>query len=171
MMQRDSFGQAYTTEDQLADLLYVRPDLDLSRFYVTDPGTYAAACSRHYLDWARPQHYHARDISVEEFDQNNQQHWHMPEEYRSLDIAAWVLEQCDSQAQLQRAGEELLLYQERELFDLLRYLKYLVDRMRQAGVVWGVGRGSSVASFVLYLIGVHRIDSLAHDLDPHEFLK
>jgi DNA polymerase III alpha subunit len=81
------------------------------------------------------------------------------------------LSHCDSEAELQRCGQELLLYQERDLFDLLRYLKYLVDVMRTNNVIWGVGRGSSVASYVLYKLGVHRIDSLHYNLDPHEFLR
>jgi DNA polymerase III alpha subunit len=68
-------------------------------------------------------------------------------------------------------GQELLLFQERNLFDLLRYLKYLVDVMSTNSVIWGVGRGSSVASYVLYLLGVHRIDSMYYDLDPQEFLR
>ena len=64
-----------------------------------------------------------------------------------------------------------MLFQEREAFDLLRYLKYLVDTMRKNNIVWGVGRGSSVASYVLYLIGVHKINSMYYDLDIAEFLK
>ena len=63
------------------------------------------------------------------------------------------------------------MFQERNLFDLLRYLKYLVDVMRENKIIWGVGRGSSVASYVLYLLGVHRIDSMFYDLDPAEFLR
>jgi DNA polymerase III alpha subunit len=63
------------------------------------------------------------------------------------------------------------LYQERDLFDLLRYLVYLVDVMKDNNVIWGVGRGSSVASYVLYLLGVHRIDSMFYDLDVREFLR
>jgi DNA polymerase III alpha subunit len=57
------------------------------------------------------------------------------------------------------------------MFDLLFYLKYLVDTMRENKIVWGVGRGSSVASYVLYLIGVHKIDSIKYELDINEFLK
>ncbi len=57
------------------------------------------------------------------------------------------------------------------MFDLLRYLVYLVDVMKQNQVIWGVGRGSSVASYVLYLLGVHRIDSMFYDLDVTEFLR
>jgi DNA polymerase III alpha subunit len=64
-----------------------------------------------------------------------------------------------------------LMFQERNLFNLLKYLKYLVDTMRNNKIIWGVGRGSSVASYVLYLLGVHRIDSMYYDLDPGEFLR
>jgi DNA polymerase III alpha subunit len=88
-----------------------------------------------------------------------------------LDIAKLVLDLCKTDAELQRVGEELLLYQERNLFNLLRYLKYLVDVMTQNRLIWGVGRGSSVASYVLYLLGVHRVDSIYYDLDPREFLR
>ena len=110
-------------------------------------------------------------MSVPEFDLAQQQHWYMPEQYQQMDIAEHVLGLCNTQEQLQRVGEELLMYQEHDLFDLLRYLKYLVDTMRENQVIWGVGRGSSVASYVLYLIGVHRIDSMFYDLDPREFLR
>jgi len=50
-------------------------------------------------------------------------------------------------------------------------LKYLVDTLRKNNVIWGVGRGSSVASYVLFLLGVHKIDSLYYNLDIEEFLK
>jgi DNA polymerase III alpha subunit len=95
----------------------------------------------------------------------------MPEEYKNFDIAKYVLDLCQNDEELQRVGEELILFQEREMFDLLRYLKYFVDTMRANNIVWGVGRGSSVASFVLFLIGVHRINSLYYDLSIEEFLK
>ena len=115
--------------------------------------------------------YNSLDISVEQFDNINQSNWLMPEQYKSMDIAQYVLEQCNGEAELQRAGEELLLFQERDMFVLLRYLKYLVDTMRENNIVWGVGRGSSVASFVLFLLGIHRINSLYYDLSIDEFLK
>ena len=57
------------------------------------------------------------------------------------------------------------------MIDLLCYLKYLVDTMREHNIVWGVGRGSSVASYCLYLLGVHKIDSIKYELDIREFLK
>ena len=110
-------------------------------------------------------------LSIEEFDKTNQLNWKFPEEYKNFDIAEWVLKQCKTEEELQRVGHELLEFQKRDLFMLLRYLKYLVDTMRRNNIIWGVGRGSSVSSFVLYLIGVHRINSLYYNLSIDEFLK
>lgn len=110
-------------------------------------------------------------MPTEEFDHRNQSRWFMPDEYQQLDIAEYVLGLCNTDAELQRVGQELLLYQERNLFDLLRYLKYLVDVMKQHNLIWGVGRGSSVASYVLFLLGVHKVNSMYYDLDPGEFLR
>jgi DNA polymerase III alpha subunit len=115
--------------------------------------------------------YQNPNISVEEFDRKNQSNWYMPLEYYDLDIAKWVLDQCKNEEELQRAGDELIKFQERNMFVLLQYLKYLVDTMRKNNIIWGVGRGSSVASYVLYLIGIHRINSLYYDLSIDEFLK
>ncbi len=115
--------------------------------------------------------YNKLDMTVEQFDNQMQSNWLMPEQYKTMDIAQYVLNQCQGEAELQRAGEELLLFQERDMFVLLRYLKYLVDTMRENNIVWGVGRGSSVASFVLFLLGIHRINSLYYDLSIDEFLK
>jgi DNA polymerase III alpha subunit len=95
----------------------------------------------------------------------------MPIEYQNMDIAKFVLDQCKNDSELQRAGQELLLFQERNMFTLLKYLKYLVDTMKNNNIVYGVGRGSSVASFVLFLLGVHRINSLFYDLPIEEFLR
>lgn len=111
------------------------------------------------------------NCSVPEFHAQNQTNWHMPDEYKNFDIAEHVLNLCESQEELQRCGQELLLYQERNLFDLLRYLKYLVDTMKTNEIIWGVGRGSSVASFVLYKLGVHKINSMYYNLDVKEFLR
>lgn len=112
-----------------------------------------------------------QNVTVDEFDNIYQNNWYMPENYKNMDIAKFILDKCQTEPELQRAGEELLLFQERNMFELLKYLKYLVDTMRDNNIVWGVGRGSSVSSFVLYLLGVHKINSLYYDLSIDEFLK
>lgn len=109
--------------------------------------------------------------TIEQFHRSCQQRWHMPETYQQLDIAEHVLSLCKTEAELQRCGHELMLFQERNLFDLLKYLKYLADIMTENRLIWGVGRGSSVASYVLYKLKIHRIDSLYYNLSPEEFLR
>jgi DNA polymerase III alpha subunit len=123
---------------------------------------------RQLATWTRPTD---DAVSVSDYDAVQQQNWHMPTSYKELDIAEYVLGLCKTQEELQRCGTELILFQERNMFDLLRYMKYLVDTMRDNNVIWGVGRGSSVASYVLYLLGVHRVNSMYYNLDPGEFLR
>jgi DNA polymerase III alpha subunit len=109
-------------------------------------------------------------ISIKEFDQISQSNWFIPEEYKNFDIEGFLVHLCPKE-NYQRLIEELQEYRTRNLIPLLRALKYLVDTLRKNNVLWGVGRGSSVASYVLYLLDVHRIDSVKYNLDWREFLK
>jgi DNA polymerase III alpha subunit len=168
-MKVDNFGQFILTETDVCEL------------YLRDP---ARAASQILVEHAlnisdeleiertpRLVEYVETDETVEQFDRRMQGNWHMPEEYKTLDVAKYVLDLCETDAQRQRVGEELLMYLDRDLFPLLQYLKHLVDTMRKHNIVWGVGRGSSTSSYVLFLLGVHKIDSLYFDLDIKEFLR
>ena len=173
-MRKNKFGEIVLDKNDLFDYamqgkeiwnipgLVVDNDVDLEKLihWIENPND--------LITWTFPEN---SDISVAEFDARNQGHWFMPDKYKEMDIAAYILSLCETPIQLQRCGEELLLYQEKYLFDLLRYLKYLVDVMEENNVIWGVGRGSSVASYVLFLLKVHKIDSIYYDLDPQEFLR
>lgn len=170
-MKFDDYGRPYCTQSDLVDLLYNDPNVDISKFQIVDPQSYNDSIVSLHLDWPKLITYELSNQSVEEFDKRYQSTWFMPSSYADMDIAKWLLDQCQTEPELQRVGEELLLFQERNLFPLLCYLKYLVDIMREHKIVWGVGRGSSVASYVLYLIGVHKINSMYYDLDIQEFLK
>lgn len=166
-MLTDKYGQFIYSEHELCDLYLINPDIQLSKTLVDSE-------IKNVLDlpnFPQLKKYIDPDLSVEMFDAAKQSNWLMPEEYKNMDIAKYVLEQCKTEPELQRAGEELMIFQEKNMFPLLQYLKYLVDTMRQNNVVWGVGRGSSVASFVLFLLGVHKINSLYYDLDISEFIK
>ena len=173
-MKTNKFGEIIFAENDLCDLIMQGRDITTMRSVTVDAGLDLERLAHSIQDpgalltWTFPE---ASDIAVPEFDRARQEVWFMPDHYTHLDIAEHLLSLCTTQEQLQRVGQELLLYQERDLFDLLRYLKYLVDVMRDNNVIWGVGRGSSVASYVLYLLGVHRIDSMYYDLDPQEFLR
>lgn len=173
-MKNNQYGEIILDENDLIDLVMQGRDITQMKYVKVDHGLDIERLA-HFVNspddlitWTFPE---SSDIAVPEFDARQQSTWHMPDAYRDMDIAAHVLGLCQNDQELQRVGHELLLFQERGLFDLLRYLKYLVDVMRENHVIWGVGRGSSVASYVLYKLGVHRIDSMYYDLDVAEFLR
>ena len=108
--------------------------------------------------------------SIAEFDKHQQQQWFMPDNY-CPNLVEDLYKLCKTQEQIDRVNEEMEAFIERGLMDLLFFLKYLVDKLQENNIVWGVGRGSSVASYVLFLMGVHHIDSMKYNLDWREFLR
>jgi DNA polymerase III alpha subunit len=171
-MKQNKFGELIFSETDICNLIMQgRDPMTLNGMLVDDT---VQVEKPHELFDDFPQFMqpnHNSDTTVAEWHSRQQSNWHMPDQYKNMDIAAHVLSLCNNEAELQRCGAELLLYQERDLFDLLRYLTYLVAVMQDNRIIWGVGRGSSVASYVLYKLGVHRIDSMYYDLDPQEFLR
>ena len=112
--------------------------------------------------------------NIDEFDKLNQEIWFMPDKYKKLDIVDYLMEKARKKTHTLhylRTEAELGVYEKRGLFSLLQVLVYLVDTMKERNIVWGVGRGSSVASYVLFLIGIHKVDSVKYELDFNEFLK
>jgi DNA polymerase III alpha subunit len=170
-MKTDQYGRNIYSESDICDLLLTDPDIINSKCFFVDNSVDTSKFQLSGIDTFNVQSAPSLSISLEEFDKQQQNSWFMPMEYHKLDIAKYILDLCTTQEQLQRCGQELLLYQKHNLFDLLRFLKYLVDIIDQNQIVSGIGRGSSVASYVLYLLGVHRIDSLYYELDIKEFFK
>lgn len=166
----DKYSQHILSDNDIIELYLTNTNVNFSRPIITD-NDIKISDELELENFPKTVKYINIDKTVEEFDNECQSQWYMPDEYKNLDIAQYILDQCQNDTELQRAGQELLLYQERGMFTLLRYLKYLVDVMRENNIVWGVGRGSSVASFVLFLLGVHKINSLYYDLEIDEFLK
>jgi DNA polymerase III alpha subunit len=100
----------------------------------------------------------------------NKNNWFIPDEYKLLDIEKYLVEQCPEQNYI-RLAEELALFEQNNMIPVLKTMKYVVDTLRKNNIVWGVGRGSSVSSYVLFLIGIHKIDSVKYDLPIDEFFK
>jgi DNA polymerase III alpha subunit len=169
-MKQNNVGELVYTKEDVCDLVMKgHMPAELSGMIVdsTVELTYLTELLDPVPQWTPEQEH----INPAEFHAQQQATWHMPEQYRSMDIAAHVLGLCSTEAELQRCGKELLLYQERDLFALLRFMVYMVDVMTEHRIIWGVGRGSSVASYVLYKLQVHRIDSMYYNLDVEEFLR
>jgi DNA polymerase III alpha subunit len=173
-MRITTHGTVVLTEPDILEGLYSKDLEDLGGVVVDDPQLveqFNQAAISNADKFSPISVFEEIKVSIEEFDRINQSKWFMPQEYQDLDVGRWLLGQCDTDQERQRVEQELGIYDQYQMTMLLNYLKYLVDTMRSNNIVWGVGRGSSVASYCLYLIGVHKIDSLAFDLDIHEFLK
>lgn len=110
-------------------------------------------------------------LTFDEFHQKCANEWVFPIVYQQIDVRAWLHDKCKTKQEVDRVIEEYALYEERDLIMLLRLFIFLVDYMRKNKFVWGVGRGSSVSSYILYLIGVHRVDSLKYGFDIKDYLK
>ena len=166
-MIKDKFGQYIYNENDVLDLVMREIDIEHTNLLVTELDTKQLnnAFGTITTEYTEPTE------TLLEFDTNNQKNWYMPDGYKQLDIAEYVLSLCTTQEELQRCGVELLMYQDRNLFNLLRYLKYLVDTMKENNIIWGVGRGSSVSSYILYKMEVHKVDSMFYNLDVGEFLR
>ena len=102
--------------------------------------------------------------------QVDKSNWFIPTDYQQLDIEKYLVDQCPEQ-NYPRLIEELALFKQNNMIPVLKTMKYVVDTLRANNIVWGVGRGSSVSSYVLYLIGIHKIDSVKYALPIDEFFK
>ncbi len=122
-------------------------------------------------DWPVPDPYFGEIRNLKEFDSYMQTRWYMSENYKSFNIEDYLYSLCNSDTEKNRVTCELELYKKHNLLTLLRFLKFLIDFMRDHNILWGVGRGSSVSSYCLYLLGIHKVDSIKYDLDIREFLK
>ena len=97
--------------------------------------------------------------------------WFMPESYKKIDVLSLCIERCTRQEEIDRVNAEFEEFKNKDLVNLLRYFVFLVDIMRKESIIWGIGRGSSVSSYILYLIGIHKVDSIRYNLDFKEFIK
>ena len=172
-MKTDELGIPRFTNKDLIDMIY-SGHADKVHVVLCDANDdvdkFNAAMEEQGLD--KLQKYIPLDVDQKTFDGVCQGEWFMPQEYKELDVYTFVMNNAgDDLAELERVEEELAQFKVRGMNNLLRYMIYLVDFMRENEIVWGVGRGSSVASYVLYLIGVHRINSIQYCLDWREFLR
>jgi len=97
--------------------------------------------------------------------------WMTPAPWSTMSVLDHCIDRCTDDEQRIRVCDEYKLFDDRGMIPVLRHLIWMVHDMRSRGVLWGVGRGSSVSSYMLYLIGINRIDPMRFGLDVREFLK
>jgi DNA polymerase III alpha subunit len=114
--------------------------------------------------------------------------WKIPEAFKSINITKFVGEKMmqeitrrenlgksltddEVNARVDRIETELALFKQNDMSIILKAIIYIIDVFKRNGVVWGTGRGSSCCSYILYLIGLHSVDSVKYELDLKEFFK
>lgn len=170
-MKINEYGTVQRSQYEIIDLLYTQENIEN---IVTDSHTaeqFKSACEQNSVTDHLihiPEQY---KVTIQEFDQANQKNWYYPTEYDAIDIDEYLLDLCETDQERERTQYELEVFRKKGLEKLLRYLLYLIHMCRENNIVWGVGRGSSVASYVLFLIGVHKIDSIKYNIEFKEFIK
>jgi DNA polymerase III alpha subunit len=172
MKQIDEWGRVIFDAEDAVDLLLRGRDLNE---FLVGPGpetdAYNEACFQHDQVRFMIPEIEVLKRSPQQDTEKRQNTWWMPEQYQTLDVREKLLNMCEDRIEIERVNMEMDMFEVRDLLPVLRLMCFLVDRWRQNNVVWGVGRGSSVSSYCLFLIGVHKIDSIKYDLDINEFLK
>ena len=166
----NDYGDCVFSEQDVIDILYTNPNFDISKLFVTSAEQYNNSVVDLALDLSILKHIPNRE-PVYEFDQINCGNWHMPEKYYSIDVLTWLLDKCQTEEEKIRVNDEYKLFKQKKFVKVLQFLIFFVNTLRDNNIVWGVGRGSSVSSFCLFLIGVHKINPMLYDLDYKEFLR
>lgn len=184
LMKTDELGIPRFSNKDLIDMIYTG-HIDKCHVVLCDPNDdiekFNTLAEENGIDKLKK--YVPLDVDQKTFDGVCQSEWFMPEEYKNLDINTHILtrlmehlqnddvDEVTKSPEWNRAFEELEEFKRRDMTNLLKYMVYLVSYMRENNILWGVGRGSSTASYVLFLIGVHKINSIQFGLDWREFLR
>ena len=131
----------------------------LEHCVIDDANLYLERIKKEFLNYPKPK---------TKLDTNN---WFMPDNYKNMDIEKFIIIIEETDEQIERVTIELKEFEKRNLIMLLKQVKYIVDTLRSNNIVWGVGRGSSVASLVLHILGVHKIDPIKYNIPLNEFFK
>jgi DNA polymerase III alpha subunit len=110
--------------------------------------------------------------------------WQLPQKYKDLNLREYVFDkfievgarlgyanlsepECDAYAD--RLDAELAEIERRGMVEFTKTIIFVLDTFREKGILWGVGRGSSCASYVLYILGLHVVDCVKFNVPMEEF--
>lgn len=169
-MLTDKFGIPILNDEDLMELIYKRKPIN-NVFCLDSPDVKKYNEQANSRGFEQLNIYETPDCTVGEFDSVYQQEWLIPEKYMNMDIEQHLLGKCKTEEEIERVLMELKLFKEKNMYVVLKLIAWLVDTFRTNNIVWGVGRGSSCASYCLFLLKIHRINSIKYKLDIVEFLK
>ena len=101
--------------------------------------------------------------------------WNIPEDYKNIDVVDYCYAALSSMGLPDeyevRLDMEMIRVAETSMEPFIRCLIYITDSLRDNNIVWGLGRGSSCASLVMFLIGANKVDPVKYDIPMEEFYK
>jgi len=115
-----------------------------------------------------------------EYHSNKSYAWKMPVEFLNFDPIEYcsnelIKRSINKQEYIDYLINELKSWEKimttQSAMNLFRFLHYLIQTCEKNNIVTGVGRGSSVSSLILFLLGVHHVDPVKYNLDYNEFLR
>ena len=174
-MNTNEYGQISFSTDEIISMIYAGQNID---HCVLNDSIETSKHNQNYKNFQIPalkQHQIINQNPID-FHINMSSTWQMPDNYKNFDIVNYLLK-ClidkgyTSTEYKNRLQEELVEFEKREMFNILRFLKYLMDTCEYNNIITGIGRGSSVSSLVLHLLDVHFIDPIKYNLDYKEFLR
>ena len=169
--KRNDHGDCIYDEQSIIEHLYQYPEYDISQLHIENSEQYLTALAELDIELPVIKAQSKHNEKPAAMDQRLQSQWHMPESYSQIDVLQYLLDRCQTEQERERVNTEYVLFEKKNFTKVLQFLIYFVDTLRANNIVWGVGRGSSVSSFCLFLIGVHKINPLLYNLDHREFLR
>jgi len=102
--------------------------------------------------------------------------WTIPKKYLSMNIEELCIEALEQKrlindVYVNRLSWELIQMELKDMHQFVRCLLYVTHQFKENDVVWGVGRGSSCASLIMYLLDINKVDPVKYGIPAEEFFK
>lgn len=173
----DEYGQVYLSNKEVTDKLYGDQNFDTTNLFLEDDNEYNLHKNNCTLfEINQIQKPNKPNIDPVEYHKLLSADWHMPDTYKNLDVLDFCCKKLEQKNLIaldyvQILNKEYKEFKQRNMIDVLRFMCYIMNEIAEKDIVTGVGRGSSVSSLILYLIGVHHIDPVKYNLSYKEFLR
>lgn len=115
------------------------------------------------------------DIPIVLYNQEDESYnldftWGIPQEFLDIDLIDYFSKFITPENEL-RIIAELEMVLKLDIQEEFKTIIYVVHKLKEDKVLWGVGRGSSCSSYLLFLIGIHCVDCIKYDIPMTEFFK
>ena len=110
-----------------------------------------------------------------------QMDWQLPDQYKNMNLRETIVaravdrliaidyDEVTQERAALRIQTELDEIEARGMVEFMKTIIYVLDTFREKDIFWGVGRGSSCACYILFILGLHCVDCVKFDVPMSEF--